>query len=82
MTIRREKDCAVTGIEDCPVINDARVLWAILGSTIGIVFAITGLLHMFGVFSYESRLTVLETNIQDIKGTISRIEGKIDGLKR
>ena len=67
---------------ETPAVHDARIWISAVGAAIGAAVLILSILHSFGIFTYESRLSVLESNTTDIKQSLSRIEGKVDNLRK
>jgi hypothetical protein len=71
--------------EDIPgrpllMIHDARMWLAGGSAALSALIAVVLLLHSFGVFGYESRISVLESNTSSIDKSLHDLNFKVDKI--
>jgi hypothetical protein len=62
------------------MIHDARMWLAGGSAALSVLIAVVLLLHSFGVFGYESRISVLESNTSSIDKSLRDLNVKVDKI--
>jgi hypothetical protein len=85
---RRRSNSVTDSMDESPksferprlMIHDARMWLAGGSAALSALIAVVLLLHTFGVFGYETRISVLESNTSSIDRSLHELNSKVDKI--
>jgi hypothetical protein len=71
--------------EETPIIKlfyDMRMIISVGSAIVSAVIAVLMVLHSLGILTYETRLSVIETKMDEIYRSMSRIDHNVDDISK